>query len=79
MGDESSAVGFATVFNGGDADGVFVFVEAHTVVADAQTELRRFEVLQALHIPFAGFQVAGQRVQDAESGGLIDGTELSLA
>jgi hypothetical protein len=73
-----SAVGFAAVFHGSDAQGVFVFMEAHAVVTDAQPELGRFNVLETLHVAFAGFQIAGQRVQDAESSGLIDSTELSL-
>jgi len=37
-----SAVGFAAVFHGSDAKGVFVFMEAHAVVTDAQPELGRF-------------------------------------
>ncbi len=46
------------MFDGGDADGVFVFVEAHAVVADPQPELWRFDVLETLHVAFAGFQIA---------------------
>jgi len=52
-----SAVGFAAVFYGGDANGVFAFMEAHAIVADAQPELRRFDILETLHVAFAGFEV----------------------
>ena len=71
-----SAVGFAAVFYGSDADGISVVMKTHAVVTDAHPELRRFNVLETLDIAFASFQVAGQRVQNAESAGLIDGTEL---
>jgi hypothetical protein len=52
-----SAVGIAAVFDGGDAKGVTVVIEADAVVADAQPELRRFDVLEALDVAFAGFQI----------------------
>jgi hypothetical protein len=42
------------VFNGGDVEGVAVVVEAEPVVADAQPELGRLDVLEALHVAFAG-------------------------
>ena len=71
----ASAVGIAAVFYGSDAKGVFVFMECTAVVTDAQPELRWFDVLETFHIAFAGFQIAGQRVQDAESSGLIDSAE----
>jgi hypothetical protein len=74
----ASAVGFAAVFYGSDAKGVSVVMETHAVVADPQPELRRFDVLETLDIAFAGFQIAGQRVEDAEGSRLIDGAELSL-
>ena len=73
-----SAVGFAAVFYGGDANGAFVFMEADAVVTHPQPELGRFDVLETLHVALAGFQVASQRVQDAQSSGLIDSAELSL-
>jgi hypothetical protein len=57
------------VFYSGDAKGVAVVMEAHAIVADPQPELGRFNVLETLHVAFAGFQVAGERVQDAESVG----------
>ncbi len=53
-------------------------MEADAVVADAEAELRRFDILEALDVAFAGVQIEGQRVEDTEGGGLIDGAELSL-
>ncbi len=73
-----SAVGFAAVFDGSDANGVFVFMEAHAVVADAEAELGRLDVLEMLDVALASVQIAGERMEDAESSGLIDGAELSL-
>ena len=66
------------MLDGGDANGISVVMEADAVVADPQPELRRFDVLQTLDVAFTGVQVASQRMQDAEGGGLIDGAELSL-
>lgn len=60
----SSAVGFATVFYGGDVEGVAVVVEAEAVVSDAEAELGRFDVLKAFYIALAG---AGEVVQCAEN------------
>ena len=73
-----SAIGFAPVFNGGDANGAFVVMEANAIVTDPQPELGRFDVLETFYVAFAGFQIASQRVQDAQSSGLIDSAELSL-
>ena len=39
------AVGFAAMLDGSDVDGIAVVVEAEAVVADAQAELRRLDVL----------------------------------
>jgi hypothetical protein len=69
-----SAVGFAAVFDGSDANGVFVFMEAHVLVADAEAELGRLDdVLEMLDVARASVQIAGQPMEDAESSGLIDG------
>ena len=65
-----SPVGFATVFHGGDANGVSLVMEADAVVADAKAELGRLDVLEPLDVAFAGVQIAGQRVEDTEGGGL---------
>ena len=73
-----SAVGFAAVCYSGDANGVAEIMKAHTVVANAQPELGRFNVLETLHVAFAGVQITGQRVEDAKGSRLIDGAELGL-
>jgi len=48
-----------------DPDLISGFMEAHTVRANTQAELGRFDVFQALDIAFAGFQVTGQRVENS--------------
>ncbi len=73
-----SAIGFAAVFDCCDADAVAVVMKADAVVADPQPELRRFDVPEALNVSLARVQVAGQRAENTESGGLIDGAELRL-
>lgn len=73
-----SPIGFAAVFHGGDAYGVSLAMEADAVVADAEAELGRLDVLEALDVAFAGLQIAGQRLEDTEGGGLIDDPELRL-
>jgi hypothetical protein len=73
-----SAVDFAAVFHSGDANGISVVMEADAVVADAKAELGRLDVLETLDVALASVQIAGQRMEDAESSGLIDGAELSL-
>ena len=74
----SLAVGFAAVFYGGDADDVSVVMEADAVVAYPQPELRRLDVLETLNVAFAAFQIVGQRMENTEGSGLIDGAKLSL-
>lgn len=61
------------MFDGQDADRANVVVEADAVIADAQPHLGRLDVLEALHVAFAGGKIAGNGVQDAEGGGLVDG------
>lgn len=56
-GTRCSTVSFTPMFDGGDANGVFVFMEAHPIVPDAQPELRRFDILETLHVSFARFEV----------------------
>ena len=73
-----SAVDFAAVFYGQDADRATVVVEADAVVADAQPHLGRLNVLDALHVPVAGGEIAGNGVQDAQGGGLVDGAQAGL-
>ena len=71
-------VGFAAVFYREHFDGISEVVEAEAVVADSEPELWRVDVLKAFYVAFAGGEEAGQSVQDAEGGDLIDGAELGL-
>jgi hypothetical protein len=66
------------VLYGEDFDGVAEVMEADAVVADAEPELGRVDVLEALHVAFAGSNKTSQSVKDAEGGGLVDGPELGL-
>jgi hypothetical protein len=50
----ASAVGFAAVFYGEDQDGVSEIVKADAVVAGAEAELWRLDVLESFDIAFAG-------------------------
>ena len=42
------------------------------------SNLGRLDVLETLDVALSSVQIAGQRTEDAESSGLIDGAELSL-
>jgi hypothetical protein len=53
------AIGFVAVFYGGNANDVPEVMEADAVVADSETKLGRFDVLEALDVAFAGVQKAG--------------------
>ncbi len=64
------------MLDGEDKDGVAEVAEAKAVVADAQPQFGRLDVLEALHVALAGGKIAGHDVQDAQSGGLIDGAEV---
>ena len=75
----SLAVGFAAVFYGEDQDGVSEIVEADAVVAHAETELGRVDVLESLDIAFAGGKVTSHDMQDAARGGLVDSGRSALA
>jgi hypothetical protein len=72
------AVGFAAVFYGEDQDGISEIVEAGAIVADAETELWRLDVLEALDIAFAGGEITSHDMQDAERGGLVDSAEVNF-
>jgi hypothetical protein len=68
-----SAVDFAAMLDAGDFDGIAEVMEAGAVVTDAEAELGRFNVLEALHIALAGVDELGQGVEDAQGGVLVDG------
>jgi hypothetical protein len=42
------------------------------------SNLGRLDVLEAPDVSLSSVQIAGQRMEDAKSRGLIDGAELSL-
>jgi hypothetical protein len=42
------------------------------------SNLGRLDVLETLDVALSSVQIVGQRMEDAESSGLIDGAELSL-
>jgi hypothetical protein len=52
-------------------------MEADPIITDAQPKLRRFDVLKTLEVALAGFQIAGQRMQNPQSSKLIDSAEIS--
>lgn len=66
------------MFYGEDHDGVTEIVEADAVIADAEAELWRFDVLESLDIAFAGGEITSHDMQDAERGGLVDSAEVGL-
>ncbi len=68
-----SAVGFTTMLDREDEDGVAVVVEADAVVAYAQTQFWRLDLLEAFNVSFAAGEIAGDGMQDAQRRALIDG------
>jgi hypothetical protein len=54
-------------------------VEADAVVADAEPELWRFDVLGSLDIAFAGGEITSHDMQNAERCGLMESAEVGLA
>lgn len=51
---------------------------ADAVIPDAETELWRFDILEALDIAFAGDEITSHDMQDAERGGLVDSAEVGF-
>ena len=66
------------MFDGGDIECVAVVVEAKAVVAKAQAELGRLDVLEAFYVTLAGGCEVGQGAEKSQGGGLVDGAELGL-
>lgn len=73
-----SPVGFATVFHGEDHDGIAEIVKANAIVADAEAELGRLAVLEALDVAFAVGEITSHNMQDAECCGLIDRAKVGF-
>ncbi len=53
-------------------------MEAEPVIADAQAELGRLDVLETFYVALAGGGEVGQGAEKAQGGGLVDGAELGL-
>jgi hypothetical protein len=66
------------MFYGEYFDGVAEIVKADAVIADPETELRRFNILESLNVAFSCRQKACQSVEDAEGRGLVDRAEVGL-
>jgi hypothetical protein len=66
------------MLDGGNVKSMAEMVEAKAVVADAQPELRWFNVLEALDIALTCDNEMGQGVENAQGGRLVDGAELGL-
>jgi hypothetical protein len=64
--------------NRGDIEGIAKVAEAEAVIAYAEPELGRFNVLQALHIALACGSKAGEGMKNAQGDWLLDRTKLHL-
>jgi hypothetical protein len=73
-----STVSFTAVLDGEYEDGVSEILKAKTVVANAQAQFGRLNVLEALYIAFAGGEISGDDAQDMKGRGLVNGAEVGL-
>jgi hypothetical protein len=76
--DRISAISLAAMSHGDDFDGVAKVMEADAIVADTETELWRFDVMEPLNVAFAAREDAGQSVKNAESRSLINRAQVRL-
>lgn len=53
-------------------------MEADSVVSNSETELWRFDILKSLDVSFAGDDVAGESVEDAQGCGLFDHAQVGF-
>ncbi len=75
----ASAVGFAAVFYGEDQDGVAEILKADAVVADPETHLGRFDILEALgHAAFARGEITSHNMQNADCCSLVDRAKVGF-
>ena len=77
-GQRGSAVGFAAMEDAPDFEGIGDVGKEKPVVADAEAELRRLDVLEALHVAFAGAGEAIQRGENAHGGLAVDAAHIGL-
>ncbi len=66
------------MFYGEDQDGISEIVEANAVVAGAEAELRRLNVLELLDIAYARGEITSHDTQDAKRGGLVDSAKVGF-
>ena len=67
------------MLDSGDVEGLAVVMEAEPVVADAQTELGRLDVLKTLYVALAGSGEVGQGTQNAQAVGWSMARSWALA
>lgn len=61
-----------------NANGVAVFMEEKAIIADSQPKLRRIAVLEKFDVSLAGFQIAGECVENAHGSDLLYTVNLSF-
>ncbi len=71
-------VGFAAMFYRDDKDGIAEIVKANAVVATAEAELRRLDILDALNIAFASGEITRHCMQDVESDCLVNRAKVGF-
>jgi hypothetical protein len=70
--------GFAAVLYSEDHDGIAEIMKADAVVADAETEFGRLDILEALDIAFARGQRTSHNMQNAECSSLVNGAKVGF-
>jgi|HubBroStandDraft_4_1064222.scaffolds.fasta_scaffold03042_5 hypothetical protein len=74
----ASAVGFAAVFYGEHQDGITEIMKADAVVADAETQLGRLDILESLDIAFARGEITSYSMQNADCCSLVDRAKVGF-
>jgi hypothetical protein len=69
---QSSAVGFAAVFDGDYLNHVAEIVEEVAIISNPEAELTRIDALEALDVTLTGSQQAVQGVENPQRCGLVD-------
>jgi hypothetical protein len=66
------------MLEGENEDGIAEIVEADAIVANAEAELGRFDILKAFHIAFASGEITSNDMQNTKCGSLVDSAEVGL-
>ena len=66
------------MLDGENEDGIAELVEADAIVANAEAELGRFDILKAFQIAFASGEITNNDMQNTKCGSLVDSAEVSL-